>query len=345
MRNLIDACHGIKVDEIRRIFPSISMSILPFIHLSIHLPIIYPSVHTIHQSIHSPINPSVLPSDSTHQPYIPTLAIINHPSIHDINLFIHLSIHQFTHQSICLSIHLQYIIYHSGVHTFLHPSIFPSIHPLIHLSVHPSTIHHLSLRCSYILTPINLPFIHSYIIFQCLFAKIGTKREPIVILDSSSKNRINNEAMPRKESLPFKSKPEPQPKSPVFQPQASSLKQVPEDESIKKFKREITELLLTVPNRSIQVNRIPEAFSQHFHRPYLLTEYGGRKTSLLLQKIPDVVKVDLLFFYISKRWWCNGQHCCLPSSRSGFDSRPTHCFFFFYSLFFFFRLLVKAMRK
>ena len=97
MRNLIDACHGIKVDEIRRIFPSISMSILPFIHLSIHLPIIYPSVHTIHQSIHSPINPSVLPSDSTHQPYIPTLAIINHPSIHDINLFIHLSIHPFTH--------------------------------------------------------------------------------------------------------------------------------------------------------------------------------------------------------------------------------------------------------
>ena len=131
MRNLIDACHGIKVDEIRRIFPSISMSTLPFIHLSIHLPIIYPSVHTIHQSIHSPINPSVLPSDSTHQPYIHTLAIINHPSIHDINLFIHLSIHPFTHQSICLSIHLQYIIYHSGVHTFLHPSIYHSfIHTL-----------------------------------------------------------------------------------------------------------------------------------------------------------------------------------------------------------------------
>ena len=28
-----------------------------------------------------------------------------------------------------------------------------------------------------------------------------------------------------------------------------------------------------------------------------------------------------------ERWWCNGQHCCLPSSRSGFDSRPTHIFF------------------
>ena len=24
------------------------------------------------------------------------------------------------------------------------------------------------------------------------------------------------------------------------------------------------------------------------------------------------------------RRWCKGQHCCLPSNRSGFDSRPTH---------------------
>ena len=29
------------------------------------------------------------------------------------------------------------------------------------------------------------------------------------------------------------------------------------------------------------------------------------------------------------RGWCNGQHCCLPSSRSGFNSRATHRFFFF----------------
>ena len=31
-----------------------------------------------------------------------------------------------------------------------------------------------------------------------------------------------------------------------------------------------------------------------------------------------------------EHWWCNGQHCCLPSSRSGFDSRPMHTFFFFF---------------
>ena len=27
------------------------------------------------------------------------------------------------------------------------------------------------------------------------------------------------------------------------------------------------------------------------------------------------------------RWWCNGQHWCLPSIRSGFDSRPSQTFF------------------
>ena len=28
------------------------------------------------------------------------------------------------------------------------------------------------------------------------------------------------------------------------------------------------------------------------------------------------------------RSWCSGQHCCLPSSRHGFDSRRTHNYFF-----------------
>ena len=28
-----------------------------------------------------------------------------------------------------------------------------------------------------------------------------------------------------------------------------------------------------------------------------------------------------------QRRWCKGQHGCLPSSRSGFDSRPTHVTF------------------
>ena len=28
-----------------------------------------------------------------------------------------------------------------------------------------------------------------------------------------------------------------------------------------------------------------------------------------------------------ERWWCNGQHRCLPSSGSGFDSPPTHSFY------------------
>ena len=29
-----------------------------------------------------------------------------------------------------------------------------------------------------------------------------------------------------------------------------------------------------------------------------------------------------------KRWWYRGEHCCLPSSRPGFDSRPSQLTFF-----------------
>ena len=29
-----------------------------------------------------------------------------------------------------------------------------------------------------------------------------------------------------------------------------------------------------------------------------------------------------------ERWWCNGQHWCLPSIRSGFDSRPSQTFYY-----------------
>ena len=40
-------------------------------------------------------------------------------------------------------------------------------------------------------------------------------------------------------------------------------------------------------------------------------------------------KASVLSTSTGEHWWCNGQHCCLPSSRSGFDSRPMHSFFFF----------------
>ena len=39
-------------------------------------------------------------------------------------------------------------------------------------------------------------------------------------------------------------------------------------------------------------------------------------------------KASILSISTGEHWWCNGQHCCLPSSRSGFDSRPMHSFFF-----------------
>ena len=39
-------------------------------------------------------------------------------------------------------------------------------------------------------------------------------------------------------------------------------------------------------------------------------------------------KASVVHVLVDRHWWCNGQHCCLPSSRSGFDSRPMHNFFF-----------------
>ena len=35
--------------------------------------------------------------------------------------------------------------------------------------------------------------------------------------------------------------------------------------------------------------------------------------------------------YMYKRRWYNGQHSCLPSSWSGFDSRPTHNFSLYFN--------------
>ena len=39
---------------------------------------------------------------------------------------------------------------------------------------------------------------------------------------------------------------------------------------------------------------------------------------------------NIVQFWHQRRRWYNGQHSCLPSSWSGFDSRPTQFFFFFF---------------
>ena len=107
--------------------------------------------------------------------------------------------------------------------------------------------------------------------------------------------------------------------------------------NVDKFKQELIEVLTNFPDYSMELQRIPEEFSRHFHRPFLLSEYGAKKTSQLLQELTDIVQVLVLKLSNPSReprWWCNGQHCCLPSSRSGFDSRPTHTFTFFTVIFF-----------
>ena len=39
---------------------------------------------------------------------------------------------------------------------------------------------------------------------------------------------------------------------------------------------------------------------------------------------------NIVQFWHQRRRWYNGQHSCLPSSWSGFDSRPTQCFKFYF---------------
>ena len=46
-----------------------------------------------------------------------------------------------------------------------------------------------------------------------------------------------------------------------------------------------------------------------------------------------VGKSIVCFIYgVQLRWWCNGEHSCLPSSWSGFDSRPSHFLFLSFSV-------------
>ena len=110
-------------------------------------------------------------------------------------------------------------------------------------------------------------------------------------------------------------------------------------EARERFRKESISLLSTFPERKLPVVQFPTAFAKQFDRPFLLVDYGGKKLVQLIQAIPDTLKVHCtcsirFSVFAVKRWWCNGQHCCLPSSRSGFDSRPTHVFCFFFSKFF-----------
>ena len=50
-------------------------------------------------------------------------------------------------------------------------------------------------------------------------------------------------------------------------------------------------------------------------------------TVQLKNLVKKLFNILYLNFDSAKRWWCNGQHWCLPSIRSGFDSRPSQTFY------------------
>ncbi len=105
-----------------------------------------------------------------------------------------------------------------------------------------------------------------FILLQCITNQHGKKKESIVILQ-----------------LPISTSPQL-----PFQENTTSSG---DNDPIERFKRDITELLNTMPNKRIPMCRIPEEYTKHFKKPYMLTNYGGKKTVTLLKNIPDVVMV------------------------------------------------------
>jgi hypothetical protein len=62
---------------------------------------------------------------------------------------------------------------------------------------------------------------------------------------------------------------------------------------IEKFKEDLIKVLSAVPGQEIDLQRLPEAFTRHFKRPFALAEYRAKKIIQLLREIPDIVQVLL----------------------------------------------------
>lgn len=58
-----------------------------------------------------------------------------------------------------------------------------------------------------------------------------------------------------------------------------------------KFRIELVQLLSGLPNQSVLMLRLPEEFARHFGRPFLLSEYGVKKTAQLLCELTEYFKV------------------------------------------------------
>ena len=86
-------------------------------------------------------------------------------------------------------------------------------------------------------------------------------------------------------------------------------------ESVELFKKECIEVLNSLPDRRVYLAKFPEAYYKCKGQIFSLSRYKAKKTVLLVQAIPGVVRVRLLSKAINsilcanlytERWWCNG---------------------------------------
>ena len=114
---------------------------------------------------------------------------------------------------------------------------------------------------------------------QCISVPLGRKSETIVVLSSELQRTSSAKSITAASPIPTQ-----------FAVQ-SNVSEPSSADPVEIFKEDITELLNALPEKKVLVSRIPEEFTRHFKKPYLLNKYGGKKTISLLKSIPDVVMV------------------------------------------------------
>ena len=60
---------------------------------------------------------------------------------------------------------------------------------------------------------------------------------------------------------------------------------------VNKFKEDMIQLLLIQPAHSLTMANLPEEYQRHFGRPYLLSDYGAKRTIHLLSELTSIIKV------------------------------------------------------
>ena len=130
--------------------------------------------------------------------------------------------------------------------------------------------------------------------FQCISVPYGKKKEALVVL-SQQQRSPDPAATPKPSPSPFPANLD-QEKQNEIPTQAVPVAPSILNEPLAAFKNDIVELLNSMPDKKLSFSHIPEEYSKHFKRPYVLANYGGKKTATLMKSIPDIVMVCIQYY-------------------------------------------------